>query len=73
MSEFVARVSNPILRWLAEHGWEDPGWGNMAMYQVTVGLALHEISTKIADRELQGQIQAIAQKIVLENAQQVVR
>lgn len=78
MAEFVAHlptlsVTNPIWLWLFNHGWEDPGWGRMPINQVALGLALHEIGTRLANRELQGQVQAIAQKVVAENAQHAVK
>ena len=78
MSEFVAHlpiatVTNPILLWLFKHGWEDPSWGHMPINQAALGLVLHDLSAKVADRALQEQIQAIAQKMVAENAQRIVK
>lgn len=78
MTDFIAHlptasVTNPILLWLFKHGWEDPEWGRMPLNQVTLGLALHDLGAKIADRDLSAQIQAIAQKVVAENAQRVVK
>ncbi|MEJ2611037.1 MAG: hypothetical protein P8179_13365 [Candidatus Thiodiazotropha sp.] len=78
MSEFtvhlpVATVTNPILLWLFEHGWEDLSWGKMPINQAALGLVLHDLSTKVADRALQEQIQGIATKLVSENAQRVVK
>ena len=69
----VATVTNPILLWLFKHGWEDPEWGRMPINQVTLGLALHDLGAKLADRDLQEQVRAIAQKVVAENAQRVVK
>ena len=56
-------VTNPILLWLFKHGWEDPGWGHMPSNQIALGLILHDLGNKVADRDLQEQVQAIAQKI----------
>ena len=69
----VASVTNPILLWLFKQGWEDPEWGRKSINQVTLGLALHDIGAKLADRALQEQVQAIAQKVVAENAQHIVK
>lgn len=69
----VATVTNPILLWLFKNGWEDPSWGKLPINQATLGLVLHELSTKVADHSLQEQIQGIATKLVTENAQKVVK
>lgn len=66
-------VTNPILLWLYKHGWEDPEWGKMPINQVALGLALHELSSKVADRELQTQLRTIANKVVAENAQRATK
>ncbi|SUS05694.1 conserved hypothetical protein [uncultured Defluviicoccus sp.] len=78
MSEFVAHlpvatVTNPILLWLFKHGWEDPSWGHTPINQAALGLVLHDLSTKVANRALQEQIQTIAQQIVAENAKIIVK
>lgn len=69
----LSTVTNPILLWLFKHGWEDPSWGHLPINQVALGLVLHDISEKLADRNLQEQVQAIARKVVAENTQHAVR
>jgi len=69
----IATVTNPILLWLFKHGWEDPSWGHMPINQVTLGLILHDLGTKLADPALQEQVQAIAQKVVAENTRHIVK
>jgi len=78
MANFIAnvpveRVTNPLILWLFKHGWEDPGWGHLSINQVTLGLVLHDLGAKLADRDLCDQVQAIAQKVVAENAQRAVK
>lgn len=69
----VSVVTNPILLWLFKHGWEDPSWGHTPVNQAVLGLALHDLSARVADRALQEQIQTIAQKMVADNAQKITR
>ncbi len=45
----------------------------MPINQVALGLALHDLANRLADRALQEQVKAIAQKVVAENAQRVVK
>ncbi len=68
-----ASVTNPILLWLFKHGWEDPNWGHLPVNQVALGLILHDLGNKLADRALQEQVQEIAQKVITENARSVVK
>jgi len=69
----ILTVTNPILLWLFKHGWEDPSWGHIPINQVALGLALHDLSSRLSDRALREQVQAIAQKVVAENAQHVLK
>lgn len=69
----VASVTNPILLWLFKHGWEDPSWGHIPTNQVALGLALHELSSRLANPELKDQLQHIAQKVVADNSQRALR
>jgi len=69
----IAAVTNPILLWLFKHGWEDPDWGQMPINQVALGLVLHDLGNRLADRALQEQVKAIAQKVVAENAQRIAK
>jgi hypothetical protein len=78
MTELIAKlptatVSNPILLWLFKQGWEDPTWGQLPVNQVALGLVLHDLANKLADRSLQEQIHEIAEKIVINNARSVVK
>jgi hypothetical protein len=78
MADFIAQlpidtVRNPILLWLFKHGWEDPSWGQMPINQVALGLVLHDVASKLADKALQEQVQAIAEKVVAKNAQRAVK
>jgi hypothetical protein len=65
-------VTNPIWLWLFKHGWEDPSWGRLPINQAALGLALHGISERVADRRLQADLQKIAQAMVSENAREAV-
>lgn len=69
----TATITNPILLWLFKNGWEDPSWGQLPVNQVALGLILHDLGNKLADRNLQEQIHEIAQKIVVDNARSVVK
>jgi hypothetical protein len=66
-------VTNPVLLWLFNHGWEDPGWGQLPINQIALGLALQDLSIKLSDRALREQVQSIAQKVVADNAQHVLK
>jgi hypothetical protein len=66
-------VTNPILLWLFKHGWEDPDWGNLPVNQVALGLILHDLGGKLADPDLQEQVQEIAQKVITENSRSVIK
>ena len=65
--------TNPILLRLFKLGWDDPGWGQMPVNQVAIGMILRDLGNKLADRSLQEQVQAIAQKIIIDNARPVVK
>lgn len=69
----ISTVTNPILLWLFKHGWEDPSWGHTPTNQVALGLALHELSARLANPELKEQVQRIAQKVVVDNGQRALR
>jgi hypothetical protein len=45
----------------------------MPINQVALGLVLHDVATKLADKALQEQVQAIAEKVVAKNAQRAVK
>ena len=65
-------VTNPIFLWLFKQGWEDPGWGNLPVNQIALGLILHDLSNKLADRTLQNQLQEIAEQVISKNATKAV-
>lgn len=65
-------VTNPIWLWLFKHGWEDPSWGRLPINQAALGLALHGLAERVADRRLQGELVKIAQTIVSQNAREAV-
>lgn len=65
-------VTNPIWLWLFKHGWEDPSWGRLPINQVALGLALHGIAERVADRRLQGELVKIAQTMVTQHAREAV-
>jgi hypothetical protein len=69
----AATITNPILLWLFKQGWEDPGWGQLPVNQVALGLILHDLGNKLADRALQEQVQDLAQKVIIENARSVAK
>lgn len=78
MTEIIAKlpaatVTNPILLWLFKQGWEDPGWGHLPVNQVALGLILHDLGNKLADREMQEQVLQIAEKVIATNACSVVK
>jgi hypothetical protein len=56
------------------HGhWEDLGWGRLPGSQVLVGLAISELSSKIADAGLRSSIQSAAAQVVAKNASAMVK
>ncbi|MET3722328.1 hypothetical protein ABIC35_000219 [Sphingomonas trueperi] len=68
----ISTVTNPILLYLFNHGWESPGWGHLPINQAALGLALHGLSEKVADRRLQAELQQLAHNIVDQSARAVV-
>lgn len=69
----VSNVTNPVLHWLFKHEWGYPGWGHRPINQVALGLALNDLGKKLADRTLQEEVQALAQKIIVENVRSVTK
>ena len=68
----VSVVTNPILLHLFKLGWEDPSWGHLPINQAALGLALHGLSERVANRRLQLELQQLAQNIVNESAREAV-
>ena len=78
MADFIGRlpkwvVKDPILLWLFNQGWEDPGWGQTPINQVAAGLILHGLAERFADKAIQKQLQTIGQQVVAANAQLIVK
>jgi rhamnogalacturonyl hydrolase YesR len=78
MTDFISKlpvstVTNPVLHWLFKHEWQDPGWAHRPVNQIALGLVLNDLSNKLADRALQEQAQALAQKVIAENVRSVTK
>ena len=65
------RVTNPVLLWLIAHGWEEPVPPTGPMSQVTVGLAIHEIASKVNDEAARKAIKSAAAGVIAKNAKAV--
>lgn len=65
------RVWSPWLLWFWNHGGEDPAWGTRPMDQVTVGLAIHEIASKVGDEAARKVIKSAAAGVIAKNAKAV--
>jgi hypothetical protein len=65
-------ITDPILLWLFNHGWEDPGWGQTEANQLTLALALHQLAERITDPATRGAIQIAAVKAVATLSRKVV-
>lgn len=60
----VLEVTNPVLLWLFQHGWEDPEWGKSTIGQVVIATTIHELASHLADAELKTQIKSAAAKSI---------
>jgi hypothetical protein len=67
----ILTVTNPILLWLFQHGWEDPGWGHSHIGQVAIASAIHELANQIADVEARKQIQAVTAKSIAHSGEKM--
>jgi len=65
-------VTDPILLWLFNHGWEDPTWGQSEANQLTLALALHQLAGRFTDAGTRAAIQGAATKAVANLAQKIV-
>jgi hypothetical protein len=65
-------VRDPILLWLFNHGWEDPGWGQTEANQLTLAVAIHQLAGRFADAGTRAAIQAATAKAVSSLSQKVV-
>ena len=59
-----AVLTNPWLLWLFNHGWEDPGWGQTPVGQITIATAIHELAGHLSDVEIKKQIQTATGSVV---------
>jgi len=66
--EFILRLTD----WFHGH-WEDPEWGRHPTSQILIAVAIHELASGIQDADLRGQIQAIANKVVIKGSQVVAK
>jgi hypothetical protein len=65
-------VSDPILLWLFNRGWEDPTWGQAVANQLTLALALHQLAGRFSDAGTREAIQGAANRAVAALAQRLV-
>lgn len=68
----IAAVTNPIMVWLYQHGWEDPEWGRRPTEQLTIALAIHELAGILTDIKAGAQIQDVARQTVATLSKQAV-
>lgn len=77
MGEFNFRVpelvvTDPILLWLFNHGWEDPSWGQTDANQLTLALALYQLAGRFNDDNTRTAIQAATNRAVASLSQKIV-
>lgn len=60
----ILTVTNPLLLWLFNHGWEDPGWGRNEESQIVIASSISGLADQITDTETRDQIKALAAKIM---------
>jgi hypothetical protein len=65
-------ITDPILLWLFNHGWEDPVWGQTDANQLTLALALYQLAGRFTDAATRGAIQGAATKAVSLLSQKIV-
>jgi hypothetical protein len=68
----ILTVTNPVLLWLFQHGWEDPEWGKSPVGQVAIASAIHELSNQITDNEVRKQLQIVAAKAIANAGEKLV-
>jgi len=77
MSNFAVRipeleVTNPILLWLFNHGWEDPEWGQIEANQLTLAVAINQLAARFTDAGTRTAVQAATAKAVASLSQKIV-
>ncbi|HEV2424609.1 MAG TPA: hypothetical protein VGZ29_07265 [Terriglobia bacterium] len=65
-------VTNPILLWLFNHGWEDPEWGKSEANQLTLALAINQLAARFTDAGTRAAIQGATAKAVAGLSQKIV-
>jgi len=65
-------VTNPILLWLFNHGWEDPTWGQTEANQLTLAVAINQLAARITDAGTRTAIQTATTKAVANLSQKIV-
>jgi hypothetical protein len=69
----IEAVTDPITLWLFRHGFEDPDWGKSKMGQLTIAITLHDLASKLTDRETGKQIQGLLAKVIVNTAETIVK
>ncbi|MCU0492902.1 MAG: hypothetical protein MUD01_15025 [Chloroflexaceae bacterium] len=57
-------VTDPVMLWLFKHGFEDPGWGQTEVGQLTLNLVIHDLAGRITDDELRREIRGMTTRAV---------
>ncbi|HEV3278552.1 MAG TPA: hypothetical protein VG860_17180 [Terriglobia bacterium] len=65
-------ITDPILLWLFNHGWEQPGWGQTDANQLTLALALYQLAERFTDAATRTAIQGAASNAVANLSQKIV-
>jgi len=64
-------VTNPILLWLFNHGWEEPGWGQTDANQLTLALAINQLAGRFTDTATRAAIQSATARAVASLSQKI--
>ena len=65
-------VRDPILLWLFNHGWEEPGWGQTDANQLTLAVAINQLAARFTDAGTRTAIQSATSKAVSSLSQKIV-
>lgn len=71
-NRYTLEVTNPILLWLFNHGWEDPTWGQTEANQLTLAVAINQLAGRITDAGTRTAIQTATAKSVANLSQKIV-
>jgi len=69
---YELEVTNPILIWLFNHGWEDPEWGRTDANQLTLAVAINQLAERFTDAGTRTAIQSATAKAVSNLSQKIV-